>query len=50
MGDYINWVGEKIFVEEIEDYLLVYLGVFDVVVVLIFDEYLGECSCVFVIL
>lgn len=37
------------FVEEIEDYFFVYVGVFDVVVVFLLDFYFGECSCVFVI-
>ncbi|MFC0409901.1 (2,3-dihydroxybenzoyl)adenylate synthase [Roseomonas elaeocarpi] len=48
-GDHINRAGEKISAEEIEDHLLAHPQVFDVAVVSIPDEYLGERSCAFVI-
>ena len=48
-GDHINRAGEKISAEEIEDPLLAHPQVFDVAVVSIPDEYLGERSCAFVI-
>lgn len=48
-GDHINRAGEKISAEEIEDQLLAHPQVFDVAVVSIPDEFLGERSCAFVI-
>jgi 2,3-dihydroxybenzoate-AMP ligase len=48
-GDHINRAGEKISAEEIEDHLLAHPGVFDVAIVSIPDEFLGERSCAFVI-
>lgn len=47
--DHINRAGEKISAEEVEDHLLAHPQVFDVAVVSIPDEYLGERSCAFVI-
>ncbi|MCD9005321.1 AMP-binding protein [Luteimonas sp. XNQY3] len=47
--DHINRAGEKISAEEIEDHLLAHPQVFDVAVVSIPDEFLGERSCAFVI-
>ena len=48
-GDHINRAGEKISAEEIEDHLLAHPSVFDVAIVSIPDEYLGERSCAFII-
>ena len=48
-GDHINRAGEKISAEEIEDHLLAHPQVFDVAVVSVPDEFLGERSCAFVI-
>ena len=48
-GDHINRAGEKISAEEIEDHLLAHPAVFDVAIVSIPDEFLGERSCAFVI-
>jgi 2,3-dihydroxybenzoate-AMP ligase len=48
-GDHINRAGEKISAEEIEDHLLAHPGVFDVAIVSIPDEFLGERSCAFII-
>jgi 2,3-dihydroxybenzoate-AMP ligase len=48
-GDHINRAGEKISAEEIEDHLLAHPNVFDVAIVSIPDEFLGERSCAFVI-
>lgn len=48
--DQINCGGEKIVVEEVENLLIVYLQVYDVIVVVMFDSLFGECICVFVIL
>ncbi|MDA7416648.1 AMP-binding protein [Xenophilus arseniciresistens] len=47
--DHINRAGEKISAEEVEDHLLANPQVFDVAVVSIPDEYLGERICAFVI-
>lgn len=47
--DHINRAGEKISAEEVEDHLLAHPQVFDVAVVSIPDDYLGERSCAFVI-
>lgn len=47
--DHINRAGEKISAEEVEDHLLAHPQVFDVAVVSIPDEYLGERICAFVI-
>lgn len=47
--DHINRAGEKISAEEIEDHLLAHPQVFDVAVVSIPDEFLGERSCAFVV-
>ncbi len=47
--DHINRAGEKISAEEVEDHLLAHSQVFDVAVVSIPDEYLGERICAFVI-
>lgn len=47
--DHINRAGEKISAEEVEDLLLAHPQVFDVAVVSIPDEYLGERICAFVI-
>ena len=47
--DHINRAGEKISAEEIEDHLIAHPAVFDVAVVSIPDDYLGERSCAFVI-
>lgn len=47
--DHINRAGEKISAEEVEDHLLAHPQVFDVAVVSILDEYLGERICAFVI-
>lgn len=48
-GDHINRAGEKISAEEIEDHLLAHPGVFDVAIVSIPDDFLGERSCAFII-
>jgi 2,3-dihydroxybenzoate-AMP ligase len=48
-GDHINRAGEKISAEEIEDHLLAHPNVFDVAIVSIPDEFLGERSCAFII-
>jgi 2,3-dihydroxybenzoate-AMP ligase len=48
-GDHINRAGEKISAEEVEDHLLAHPDVFDVAVVSVPDEFLGERSCAFVI-
>jgi 2,3-dihydroxybenzoate-AMP ligase len=48
-NDHINRAGEKISAEEVEDHLLAHPQVFDVAVVSIPDEYLGERICAFVI-
>lgn len=48
-GDHINRAGEKISAEEIEDHLLAHPDVFDVAIVSIPDDFLGERSCAFVI-
>ncbi len=48
-GDHINRAGEKISAEEIEDHLLAHPSVFDVAIVSIPDDYLGERSCAFII-
>ncbi|MCG7361728.1 (2,3-dihydroxybenzoyl)adenylate synthase [Roseomonas sp. ACRSG] len=48
-GDHINRAGEKISAEEIEDHLLAHPSVFDVAIVSIPDEFLGERSCAFII-
>ncbi|RCW75520.1 (2,3-dihydroxybenzoyl)adenylate synthase [Pseudorhodoferax soli] len=47
--DHINRAGEKISAEEVEDHLLAHPQVFDVAVVSIPDDYLGERICAFVI-
>ena len=47
--DHINRAGEKISAEEVEDHLLAHPQVFDVAVVSIPDEFLGERICAFVI-
>jgi 2,3-dihydroxybenzoate-AMP ligase len=47
-GDHINRAGEKISAEEIEDHLLAHPSVFDVAIVSIPDEFLGERSCAFI--
>ena len=47
--DHINRAGEKISAEEVEDHLLAHPQVFDVAVVSMPDEYLGERICAFVI-
>lgn len=47
--DHINRAGEKVSVEEIEDHLIAHPQVFDVAVVSIPDQYLGERSCAFVV-
>lgn len=47
--DHINRAGEKISAEEVEDHLLANPQVFDVAVVSIPDEFLGERICAFVI-
>jgi len=49
VNDHINRAGEKISAEEIEDHLLAHPSVFDVAVVSIPDEFLGERSCAFVV-
>ena len=48
-NDHINRAGEKISAEEVEDHLLAHPQVFDVAVVSMPDEYLGERICAFVI-
>lgn len=48
-NDHINRAGEKVSAEEIEDHLLAHPQVFDVAVVSVPDEYLGERSCAFVV-
>ena len=48
-GDHINRAGEKISAEEIEDHLLAHPNVFDVAIVSIPDDFLGERSCAFII-
>tara|TARA_A100000171_G_scaffold53075_2_gene76215 strand:+ start:8132 stop:9784 length:1653 start_codon:yes stop_codon:yes gene_type:complete len=47
--DHINRAGEKVSAEEIEDHLIAHPQVFDVAVVSIPDQYLGERSCAFVV-
>lgn len=47
--DHINRAGEKVSAEEIEDHLIAHPKVFDVAVVSIPDDYLGERSCAFVV-
>ncbi len=47
--DHINRAGEKISAEEVEDHLLAHPQIFDVAVVSIPDDYLGERICAFVI-
>lgn len=47
--DHINRAGEKVSAEEIEDHMLAHPQVFDVAVVSMPDEYLGERSCAFVV-
>lgn len=47
--DQINCGGEKVLVEEVENLLFVYLQVYDVVVVVMFDLMFGEWICVFVV-
>lgn len=47
--DQINRGGEKIAAEEIENLCLQHHYVHDVAVVAIPDEYLGECSCAFIV-
>jgi 2,3-dihydroxybenzoate-AMP ligase len=47
--DHINRAGEKISAEEVEDHLLAHPRVFDVAVVSIPDDFLGERICAFVI-
>ena len=49
VNDHINRAGEKISAEEIEDHLLAHPSVFDVAVVSIPDQFLGERSCAFVV-
>ncbi|QHE87702.1 (2,3-dihydroxybenzoyl)adenylate synthase [Hydrogenophaga sp. BPS33] len=47
--DHINRAGEKISAEEVEDHLLAHPQVFDVAVVSIPDDFLGERICAFII-
>ena len=48
-NDHINRAGEKVSAEEIEDHLLAHPQVFDVAVVSVPDQFLGERSCAFVV-
>lgn len=47
--DQINRGGDKVAAEEVENHILAHLGVHDVAVVAMPDEFLGERTCAFVI-